>query len=530
METTIKEINTISPEDEYCNDTSPEHRKQFAQFFTPLYIVELMTEWLLGSNSLHNVVEPAFGLGIFSRRLLSKKKDLLIKGFELDEVIFNKAKNLFKDKKNVNLILQDYIFNDWKNKYDGIICNPPYFKFHDYNNVQTIKEIKKYLKCDLSQTSNLYTLFLLKSLYQLNTNGRCAYILPSEFLNSDYGKKIKSYLINTKMLRYVILFDCNESIFKDAITTASILLFANDTNNKHVQFINIKKFSDIENIKNIIKTYPEYKYQTTIIQQSKLSSDVKWKNYYQIPNTDKFKNIIPFSDYAKVVRGIATGANDYFTFNISKAKQFCIDEKFLLPCICKSTDIKNSYFTQYDFEKLKKDNKNIFLINAENNTDRNVTEYLRLGELNKINKKYLTSHRSPWYAIEKRLPAPIWVSVFNRKGLRFIRNEANILNLTTFHCIYTKFKDNNNLNINLFFAYLLTDTAKQIFEDNSREYGNGLKKFEPNDLNKSKIIDFSKLTSIEIREIVSQIALYKTDNQDSHIKKIDTIFKEKFFR
>ena len=74
METTIKEINTISPEDEYCNDTSPEHRKQFAQFFTPLYIVELMTEWLLGSNSLHNVVEPAFGLGIFSRRLLSKKK------------------------------------------------------------------------------------------------------------------------------------------------------------------------------------------------------------------------------------------------------------------------------------------------------------------------------------------------------------------------------------------------------------------------------------------------------------------------
>lgn len=45
----------------------------------------------------------------------------------------------------------------------------------------------------------------------------------------------------------------------------------------------------------------------------------------------------------------------------------------------------------------------------------------------------------------------------------------------------------------LLFAYLLTDVAKEIFDDNRREYGNGLRKFEPNDINKSMMLDLDKL-------------------------------------
>ena len=47
----------------------------------------------------------------------------------------------------------------------------------------------------------------------------------------------------------------------------------------------------------------------------------------------------------------------------------------------------------------------------------------------------------------------------------------------------------NPVDIDLLFAYLLTDTAKRIFEDNCREYGNGLQKFEPNDINKGQMLD-----------------------------------------
>lgn len=45
----------------------------------------------------------------------------------------------------------------------------------------------------------------------------------------------------------------------------------------------------------------------------------------------------------------------------------------------------------------------------------------------------------------------------------------------------------------LLFAYLLTDISKDIFNDNRREYGNGLQKFEPNDINKALMVDIDKI-------------------------------------
>jgi adenine-specific DNA-methyltransferase len=49
------------------------------------------------------------------------------------------------------------------------------------------------------------------------------------------------------------------------------------------------------------------------------------------------------------MRGIATGANDYFTFNLSKARQYSINEKHLLPCMCKSMNVKQSFFYEIRF-------------------------------------------------------------------------------------------------------------------------------------------------------------------------------------
>ena len=92
------------------------------------------------------------------------------------------------------------------------------------------------------------------------------------------------------------------------------------------------------------------------------------------------------------------------------------------------------------------------------------------------------------------------VSVFNRNGLRFIRNEANISNLTTFHCIYLNLFSEPK--VDLLFAYLLTDISKEIFNDNRREYGNGLHKFEPNDINKALMVDLDKIGKKDEEEIL----------------------------
>jgi len=518
----------------YSKLISLEHRKKFAQFFTPFQLASLMADWLLGNQNLKTVLEPAFGLGVFSRALLSKKSDLSIKGFDIDETILTEAKAIFNNTTNFDLHLEDYMFNDWINKYDGIICNPPYFKFHDYDNKTILNEIENRLKIKLNGFTNLYTLFLLKSVYQLNSNGRLAYIIPSEFLNSDYGKLVKSTLIKNKVLRHIVVFDFEENVFDDALTTACILLCSNDKNSQKVKFSTIKKIDDLELIKTYILEYPLNSIDVSTFSINELEPELKWRKYYQEQKGIRYKNLIPFSSVAKVVRGIATGANEYFTFSKSKANHYGIDEKNLLPCICKAVDVKDNFFTTENFHSLVNSNKQAYLFNAIGSNDENVLKYIKLGEKSGIDKRYLTACRTPWYSLENRPPSPIWVSVFNRSGLKFIRNEANISNLTTFHCVYPIQNSLfDNVNVDVLFAYLLTDVAREIFEDNRREYGNGLQKFEPNDLNKAMMLNLALLDKktenkiIELYKKYRDTAINKSPD-NSFLIEISNIFKNKY--
>ena len=519
-------INNI--ESDYVRRTPLEHRKKFAQFFTPESIANLMACWLLQNDRLETVLEPAFGLGIFSRAMLSKKSNIHIKGFDVDDRILGEAQREFEGCQNIQLLCEDYMYNDWENKYDGIICNPPYFKFHDYDNKSVIDEIERRVSCKLNGFTNLYTLFLLKSIHQLNQGGRCAYIVPSEFLNSDYGKLVKSHLVKTKTLRHIIVFDFAENVFDDALTTACIILCAKDNRSDKVEFTTVTSKNVLAEIEKAILNYPEVRPNSKMYKTEALDPEVKWKHYYQEQFSLKFRQLVPFSNYAKTVRGIATGANDFFTFNVSKAIEFGIEEKYLLPCVCKCADVKGPLFTEKDFDLLKQADKKVFLLNASDTQDPNVVAYLRKGEKEGVDKKYLTASRNPWYALEKRPPAPIWVSVFNRKGLRFVRNKANVSNLTTFHCVYPKKDLFSSISVDLLFAYLLTDIARLIFEDNSREYGNGLQKFEPNDLNKGMMVDLATLSDGQKNDIISCYEKHINTNDFCWIEEIDRLLISAF--
>lgn len=521
-------------ENDYKTKISLKHRQKFAQFFTPQPIAELMVNWLLGNNNLVTILEPAFGLGIFTRLFLAKKTDLKITGFEIDLLILTQAKAYFQDNCNLNLQLKDYLFNDWENQYDGIICNPPYFKFHDYNNQVSLQEIKTKLNINLKGFTNIYSLFLLKSIYQLKEGGRGAYLIPSEFLNSDYGKNIKEYLIKSQTLREIIIFDFQKNIFEQVLTTSAIILFAKDSHSQNINFTTITNQNQLDQIHEIINNYPNHNPNITI-KQNDLNPQIKWRNYYQKQASLNYQKLIPFHQVAKVVRGIATGANDYFIFNLEKAEKYQINIDYLLPCITKSKDIINAFFTLEDFERLKANNRNIYLLNVgKNPTDQNVLKYLKMGEENKINQKYLTSKRKPWYLLENRQPSPIFVSVFNRSKIKFILNEAKISNLTNFHCVYVK-NDLYKINLDLLFAYLLTDIAQQIFNDNRREYGDGLTKFEPNDLNFALILDLSLLdhkTENLILQLYQKYRYSVITNQENKqlINEIDLIFKNYFIK
>lgn len=504
-------------EKEYVGVVGLEHRKRFAQFFTPEAIADFMARWVLDGRKKMDVLEPAFGLGAFSRSLFKQNPKVRVVGYEADETIYNyAAENVAQAGSDVLLYNEDYLRASWKDKYDGIICNPPYLKFHDYDNASLVPLVNEQLGIRLNGFTNLYTLFLLKSISQLRDGGRMAYIVPSEFLNSDYGVEVKRALLRSGVLRHVVVVDFTQCAFDDALTTACILLCHKDGSLSEVCFSHV---SDVGQLQASLADYSAW-------AADQLKPETKWKQYYEGARSAGYRHLVPFSTFAKVSRGIATGANDYFTFRESKKELYGIPERCLMRCVCHSTDVHGLFFTDDDFQRLSHSDKAVYLFNGcADGADEHVREYISLGEETGADKRYLTASRKPWYAIENRKPSPIWVSVFNRKGLRFVRNIAGVSNLTTFHCVY----DAGVVDIDVLFGYLVTNVSKEIFMDNSRQYGNGLVKFEPNDLNKGKAVDLRLLTEEEA-QLVSAASqrLLCQDIEDEIILLLDSFFREKF--
>lgn len=497
----MEEIVLANPETTYCSATPLEHRKRYAQFFTPAEIAASMAQWLLRNPRLDQVLDPAIGLGIFARALREAGFEGRVHGFEVDRRIHTEALHLFETDSRIGITLQDYLSSDWFTRYDGIICNPPYFKFHDYDNKPALEQVKKQLGIELSGFSNLYSLFLLKAINQLADNGRAAFLVPSEFLNADYGRFVKRALLQSGALREVIVFDFSANVFDGALTTASLILLAKDAGTGHVHFSTIHDPVELLHVASQVNASEA---QVNVIRVQDIDPDIKWRNYYAPFKGREFRNLSPFAHYAKVSRGIATGDNDYFVFNQTRADMLAIPDRHLLPCLCKAADARKPFFTHANFMEARSKGGNVLLFDAKGYTDDGTKSYLAEGVRLGVPTRHLPSKRKLWFSHEEREPAPIWVSVFHREGLRFIRNEAGIKNLTTFHGVYPSLFSANKTD--LLFAYLLTDIAKEHFMQQRREYGNGLVKFEPNDLNRSMMLDLSRLSAIDEGQILRGLA------------------------
>lgn len=506
-------------ESEYSKIVDLAHRKKFAQFFTPEQIAFFMSNWVLeGLSSDADVLEPAIGLGVFSRTMCRMNPNLNIVGYDIDKTIFSYALSNFRATHyKISLNNEDYLMAPWTQKYDAIICNPPYLKFHDYDNATLIPLVNQKLQIHLNGFTNIYTLFLLKSVFQLKEHGKLAYIIPSEFLNSDYGVEVKRELLKSGTLRHVIIVDFNQCAFDEALTTSCVLLCQKTKTSNKITFTTINNMEDLSSFMQNSVSY----------NLKELDPAVKWKQYYEQSQASNYSHLVPFSTFAKVSRGIATGANDFFTFSESKKELYNIPNSSFLRCICHAVDVKNLIFTDEDFSMLSNANKVVYLFNGRADSDNSqVRMYIKLGEENNIHKRHLTSKRSPWYALENRIPAPIWVSVFNRKGLRFVRNIAQAYNLTTFHCVYNI----SEFDTNILFAYLITGMAKEVFLDNSRQYGNGLVKFEPNDLNRGKVADLRCLSEPEKHFVLAVYdkLQYYGGVCSNYISLLDRFFREKY--
>ncbi len=486
---------------EYCDKIDISHRKEFAQFFTPPVVARLMAEWVL-KDGRKNILDPAFGLGIFFEESKELRHDISFTTFEIDSNILKYYKSSIDVlPTNLHIINQDYLLA-CPNKYEGIICNPPYLRFQKFINRHAVMPVlKSYLGEDIVGYSNIASIFLLKSIHELKENGRLAYIMPYEFMNTGYGKKIKKALLENGLLKHAIIFKNENEIFTDATTTVVVLLCEKDYSSTDVSFITIRSLDQCLSLEHVLMQ------EKQIYPRNYLSELEKWSPLFASESISINKDLlVPLSNYGSFKRGIATGANEFFSFSKSTIQELGLPKSSYRKCITRSPQLKTSLLTESQMEKLIESDAPVFVLDVKDPSNPNVLKYIKQGEANGFHERYLTRMRKPWYRLEDREPAPILFGVFSRGEYKVVRNYTDALNLTCFHGFFPNMFGAAYLD--LIYLYFLSDSGGMILKQNQRKYGSDLDKFEPNDLNKSLVPSDSFLDNLKSNYAVPEITKY----------------------
>jgi hypothetical protein len=170
-----------------------------------------------------------------------------------------------------------------------------------------------------------------------------------------------------------------------------------------------------------------------------------------------------------------------------QVKELDIPNEFLKRAIGRTKDAAESILTSKDIDNLDKHNRPTFLFttNGHKTFPKSVSNYLQVGEKLDLPSRSLIKQRNPWYKMEERKVPPLLFAYLGRRNTRFIKNEANVLPLTGFLCVYPIYDDNEYVE-NLWQALNHPDTLENL-RLVGKSYGSGAIKVEPSNLNKLPI-------------------------------------------
>jgi adenine-specific DNA-methyltransferase len=499
-------LSSNEPEQQYAERTELSHRKKHGQFFTPFSAARFMSQWITEVNAENpTILDPCAGLGVFERAICETDSEFAMKSRFF---LWEKEAGMSGDLADVcQKLTIDYAVNckdfinehDWSATYDAVIANPPYYKHHFVENKEDVRRvISEKIGAPFSVQTNIYCWFLIKSLSLLKPGGRLAFIIPTEFLNANYGRDVKNHLLEKGYLRHIISVCYKSKTFGDAITTACVLLAEKGVDRRHpIRFYSADSPDQFGELSDFLDNREFIEYGS-----SDLDIERKWRTYFpgnRIVETGT-STLVPFSTYGRFSRGIATGANKFFAIRPSLAEKKKLPMGCLIPCVSKARQVPQRTFRQEDFEALKQADQPVFLFNGEANSGDAVRRYIRSGESCGYQDRYLTRTRKPWYALEKRQAGKIWAGVFGREGIRFIWNESKAITLTCFHVFQPS--EACKAYLPFLFLYLNSATGRDLLELEKREYGDGLEKYEPNDINKAWAPDFSLLDNKDSMRLI----------------------------
>lgn len=469
---------------------SPKERNIMGQFATPddlaRDIMKVVKDYF--PDGTLTFLEPSVGLGAFYDAFLRTfdRQAGHALAFELDRNFYEASCQLWNEY-DITFRNEDFLTaKQNEEQFNLIVANPPYVRHHyiaPERKEYLQKEVLKRSGIQISGLAGLYCYFLILSKQWLTERGLSCWLIPSEFMDVNYGKAVKQFLTEQVHLLRIHRFEADDTKFDDALVSSTVVLFRNE------------KPTDNDILFTTGTSINKPSKQLRVPRQ-KLQPDVKWSPLFKEQHTNKKEDRSCWlGNFFDVKRGIATGDNDFFIINRQTASHYDIPLEFLRPVL------PSPRYVNYDIissnllrEKLSEKETFLFSCSVSKSVLKEyypgVLAYVEQGERNEVNKRYICRQRTPWYSCEERRPAPIIVPYMGRgekskRMFRFILNLSDAITTNVYLLLYPKkeyahyLKDPTILN-DVWVA--LNATPCGTLASHGREYGGGLHKIEPKEL------------------------------------------------
>lgn len=466
---------------------SGEARRSAGQFFTPRWAARIMADWLLKGQP-RTVLDAGCGSGSMLIALAEstfRGRSRLL-GVDSDPVALRMAEvnALLRAIPRCDLAQIDFLRDEIPIVPDAVICNPPYSRHHALSSEAKIglhEEFESRLGIRFSRNAGMHVLFLVRALELSAPDALLAFVTPSEWLDARYAREVRTFLTERARVEAIIALEGDHLLFPGVLTTASITLIRKaEPAGVPTRIVHVPR-----RLPSPAEVLAAVGGGTSClrVEDVSLTETMKWSR----PRAAKRVKGEPLANLARIRRGIATGANDFFVLTERDRADLGIPKHLLKPCLASPKFVQGITVTRADLDALP-DGARRWLVDVRDvgaaERDDALGAYLRHGRDDlRVHETYLASERRIWHRQEQRDASEIVFTYLNRPTPRFVRNLAAAVPLNNWIVIEPK----QGVDPDALFDSLQAPSIIGQLHEKRRIYGRGLWKVEPGELGQVRV-------------------------------------------